>query len=50
MLLTDPEFEAVVSTMASLLVTYTSRSADSVAVPARLPEYGEQRFLAPDRI
>ncbi|CAM9909050.1 unnamed protein product [Ectocarpus sp. 12 AP-2014] len=48
--LTDPEFQTIVSTMIRLFVMYTARGADDLVVPARLPEYGDQRMLAPDTI
>ncbi|CAM9226238.1 unnamed protein product [Laminaria digitata] len=48
--MTDPEFESIVSTMTRLLVMYASRGADNLEVPARLPEYGNQRILAPDNM
>lgn len=48
--LTDAEFESVVSTMARLLVMYTAPGADVLVVPARLREYGDQRVLTRDRI
>lgn len=48
--MTDPEFESIVSTMTRLLVMYASRGADNLVVPARLPEYGNQRILARDNM
>lgn len=49
--LTDTEFESIVSMMSKLLVMYQSRGVhNSLVVPARLPEFGVQRVLAPDYI
>ncbi|CAM9984147.1 unnamed protein product [Ectocarpus fasciculatus] len=48
--LTNPEFQTIVSTMIRLFVMYTARDADDLVVPARLPEYGDQRVLAADTI
>lgn len=49
--LTGPEFNSIVSTMSKLLVMYKSPGADhNLVVPARLPEFGDQRVLAPEFI
>lgn len=48
--LSDPEFNSIVSTMVRLLVMYRSRDEDILVVAPRLPEYGDQRVLDPDRI
>lgn len=51
MVLTDDEFDSIVSTMSKLLVMYESPGVnDSFVVPARLPEFGDERVLAPDNI
>lgn len=46
----DGEFESVVATMTRLPVMYKSTDADKLVVPARLPQYGDQRVLAPENI
>lgn len=41
----DLEFESIISTMTRLLVMYRVRGGNSLVVPARLPEYGNQDVL-----
>ena len=48
--LSDPEFQSIVSTMVRLLVMYRSRGGDSLVVAPRLPAYGDQRLLDSDNI
>lgn len=49
--LTDEEFKSVVETMVRLLVMHRSSGADNhLVVPARLPEYGDERILNPGNI
>lgn len=48
--LSDPEFESIVSTVVRLLVMYRSRGKDNLVVAPRLPEYGDRRVLDPDKI
>ena len=49
-ILSAPEFESIVSTMARLLVMYGSHDPDKLVVPARLPEYGPESVMSPDNI
>lgn len=48
--LADSEFKSIISTMARLLVMYTSRGVGNLVVPARLPEYGPESVMSPGNI